>query len=424
MTGKVERGNLRNTVTATGTLQAVTTVQVGSQASGTISALYADFNSKVKKGQTIAQLDPSVTQAQVQQARANLEQAKAQLQQARASVAQTHAGVAVSRAGISDARARSLAASSTTQNQQAGVSAAQANVAVLKAELDDAANYLRQEQTLLQSGVIPPREYQTAQTSYKTAEAKYNQAAAQLKMAELSAQSASVAGQAQAAAQVEQAQSQSQQAQGQAQGAQAQVQNAAAQVEQATAALQLAQINLQHTTITSPIDGVVVSRDVNVGQTVAASLQAPTLFTIAQDLTQMQVIANIDQADIGLVEQARSVGFTVDAFPSQEFKGTIEQMRLNPQNVQNVVTYNVVIDVSNPDQKLKPGMTANLTVTIDERNDVLKVPNAALRFTPQSSDLSGNTSRGTGNGSGQGTRRGASQQTNNTGGGTQANGTA
>ena len=132
MTAKVERGNLRNTVTATGTLQAVTTVQVGSQASGTISALYADFNSKVRKGQTIAQLDPSVTQAQVQQARANLEQAKAQLQQARASVAQSHAGVAVTRAGISDARARALAASSTTQNQQAGVGAAEANVAVTR----------------------------------------------------------------------------------------------------------------------------------------------------------------------------------------------------------------------------------------------------------------------------------------------------
>ncbi|PYT04202.1 MAG: hypothetical protein DMF65_02665 [Acidobacteria bacterium] len=413
MTAKVERGNLRNTVTATGTLQAVTTVQVGSQASGTISALYADFNSKVKKGQTIAQLDPSVSQAQVGQARANLEQAKAQLQQARAAVAQSHAGVAVSRAGISDALARALAANSTTQNQQAGVNAAEANVAVLKAQLDDAASYMRQEQTLLQSGVISPREYETAQTSYKTAEAKYNQADAQLKMAELSAQSASVAGQAQAAAQVEQAQSQSQQAQGQAQGAQAQVQNAAAQVEQATAALQLAEINLQHTTITSPIDGIVVSRDVNVGQTVAASLQAPTLFTIAQDLTQMQVIANIDQADIGLVEQAKSVSFAVDAFPGQEFKGTIEQMRLNPQNVQNVVTYNVVIDVSNPEQKLKPGMTANLTVTIDERNDVLKVPNAALRFTPQ---LSSDASQGGGNRNWQGQRRASGQQTNGAGG--------
>src|SRR5256714_11054691 len=176
MTTRVERGNLRNTVTATGTLQAVTTVQVGSQASGTISALYADFNSTVKKGQVIAQLDPSVTQAQVQQAAANLQQAEAQLQSARATVSQSHAGVAQSRAGITDARAKALAAGSTTQNQQAGVSAAEANVAVLKAQLDDAASFLRQEQTLLQGGVIPQREFETAQTSYKTAEARYNQA--------------------------------------------------------------------------------------------------------------------------------------------------------------------------------------------------------------------------------------------------------
>jgi HlyD family secretion protein len=383
---KVERGNLRNTVTATGALQAVTTVQVGSQASGTISALYADFNSTVKKGQVIAQLDPAVTQAQVQQARANLQQAEAQLQQARAAVAQSHAGVAQTRAGVSDAQARALAAGSMTQNQQAGVAAAEANVAVLQAQLDDAASFMRQEQALLQSGVVSQREFDTAQTSYKTAEAKYNQATAQLQMARLSAQSAAVAGQAQAAAQVQQAAAQAQQSQGQVLSAQAQVQNAQAQVEQARAALQLAQINLQHTTITSPIDGVVVSRDVSVGQTVAASLSAPTLFTIAQDLTRMQVIANIDQADIGLVEQAKGAAFTVDAFPGQEFAGTIQQMRLNPQTVQNVVTYNVVIDVNNPEQKLKPGMTANLTITIDERNDVLKVPNAALRFTPPPTD--------------------------------------
>jgi HlyD family secretion protein len=400
LTARVERGNLRNTVTATGTLQAVTTVQVGSQASGTISALSVDFNSTVKKGQVIAQLDPSITQAQVQQARANLAQSEAQLEQARAAVAQSHAGVAQSRAGVTDARAKARAAGSTTQNQQAGVSAAEANVAVLKAQMDDAASFLRQEQTLLQSGVIAEREYETAQTGYKTAEARYKQAAAQLTMAQVSAQSASSSGQAQAAAQVEQAQAQTQQSQGQVVGAQAQVQNAVAQVEQTRAALQLAQINLQHTTITSPIDGVVVSRDVNVGQTVAASLSAPTLFTIAQDLTQMQVIANIDQADIGLVEQAQGVAFTVDAFPSEEFKGTIQQMRLNPQNVQNVVTYNVVIDVSNPEQKLKPGMTANLTVTIDERNDVLKVPNSALRFTPQASDASQARAAAVGNNNG------------------------
>ena len=406
MTSRVERGNLRNTVTATGTLQAVTTVQVGSQASGTLSALYADFNSTVRKGQLLAQLDPSVAQAQVQQAAANLAQAEAQLQQARAAVSQSQAGVAQSRAGITDARARASAAGSETQNQLAAVTAAEANVAVLKAQLDDARSVLGQEQSLLQSGVISQREYVTAQTSFKTAEARYNQAVAQLRMAQLNAQSASSAGQTQAAAVVEQAQAQAQQSQGSVVGAQAQVQNAAAQVQQARAALQLSQINLQHTTIKSPIDGVVVSRDVNVGQTVAASLSAPTLFTIAQDLTQMQVIANIDQADIGLVEQAKSVAFTVDAFPSEEFKGTIQQMRLNPQNVQNVVTYNVVIDVTNPEQKLKPGMTANLTVTIDERNDVLKVPNSALRFVPQTTD--GQQARAGGNSNG--SRRGAGRR--------------
>jgi HlyD family secretion protein len=368
MTAKVERGSLRNTVTATGTLQAVTTVQVGSQASGTISALDADFNSVVKQGQVIAQLDPSVSQAQVDQARANLQQARASLQQSLASVAG-------SRAGVSDAQAKALAAKSTVQNNQSGVSSAQANLAVLKAQLDDALAFLKQQDYLMKSGVIAQRDYDLANTSYKTAEARYNQAAAQLNQAVLSERSSADSGIAQSQAQVQQSQAQVQQSQ-------AQVQQAQAQVQQAEAALRLAEVNLAHTTITSPIDGIVVSRDVDVGQTVAASLSAPTLFTIAKDLTQMQVIANIDQADIGLVEQAKSVKFSVDAFPGKDFDGKIQQMRLNPQNVQNVVTYNVVIDVNNPEQKLKPGMTANLTITIDERNNVLKVPNSALRFTP------------------------------------------
>lgn len=406
MSAKVERGNLRNTVTATGTLQAVTTVQVGSQASGTISALYADFNSTVKKGQVVAQLDPSVPQAQVEQARANLQQAQAALQQARAAVSSSRAGVSATRAGVTDAQAKALAAASTTQNQQAGVLSAQANLAVLKAQLDDAQSFLRQEDALLKGGVIPQRERDTAETSVRTAQARYNQAEAQLQQAMLSQQSAASAGQAQAQAQISQTQAQVQQSQSQVGQTQAQVANAQAQVEQAQAALNLAEINLQHTTIRSPIDGVVVSRDVNVGQTVAASLSAPTLFTIAQDLTQMQVIANIDQADIGLVEQAKNASFTVDAFPGDEFKGAIQQMRLNPQNVQNVVTYNVVIDVANPEQKLKPGMTANLTITIDERNNVIKVPNAALRFTPQAtSGQSGQSAA-----SGQGSRRNSAQQ--------------
>jgi HlyD family secretion protein len=390
MTAKVERGNLRNTVTATGALQAVTTVQVGSQASGTISALYADFNSVVKKGQVVAQLDPAVAKAQVDQSRANLQQARASLQQAQAAVAN-------SRAGVSDARAKALGAQSTVQNSQAGVSGAEANVAVLKAQQDDALSFLKQQEALVQSGVIAQRELDVAKTSYRTAQARYDQAVAQLNQAKLSAQSSVSSGVAQSQAQVQQSQAQVQQSQ-------AQVQQAQAQVQQAQAALQLAEVNLSHTTITSPIDGVVVSRDVNVGQTVAASLSAPTLFTIANDLTQMQIIANIDQADIGLVEQAKSVKFSVDAFPGKDFDGKIQQMRLNPQNVQNVVTYNVVIDVNNPEQKLKPGMTANLIITIDERNNVLKVPNSSLRFTPQNATASRGQGQG-GSAGGGGQRR-------------------
>src|SRR3989440_11919758 len=402
LTAKVERGNLRNTVTATGTLQAVTTVQVGSQASGTISSLSADYNSVVKKGQVIAQLDPSVSKAQVDQARANLQQAQASVIQARASVGQ-------SRAGVSDAQAKALAAKSTVQNNQAGVSGAQANLAVLKAQQDDALSFLKQQESLLKAGVIAQRDYDVAQTAYRTAEARYNQAASQLSQAVLSEQSASSSGIAQSQAQVQQTQAQVQQSQ-------AQVQQAQAQVQQAEAALRLAEVNLAHTTITSPIDGIVVSRDVNVGQTVAASLSAPTLFTIANDLTRMQVIANIDQADIGLVEQAKSVKFSVDAFPGKDFDGKIQQMRLNPQNVQNVVTYNVVIDVSNPEQKLKPGMTANLTITIDERNNVLKIPNAALRFRPQDAtgQRTGANQGGGGNTSGQSRGQGGRQQSDNT----------
>ena len=390
LTAKVERGNLRNTVTATGTLQAVTTVQVGSQASGTISALFADFNSKVKKGQVVAQLDPSTLRAQVDQAKANLAQARASLVQARA-------GVSSSRAGVSDAQAKTLAAQSALQNQQAGVSGAQANLAVLKAQSDDALSFLKQQEYLLKSGVIAQREYDIANTAYKTALARYDQAVTQVNQAVVSQQSAAGSGMAQSQAQL-------QQSQAQVQSSQAQVQQAQAQVQQAQAALSLAEINLTHTTIQSPIDGIVVSRDVDVGQTVAASLSAPTLFTIANNLTEMQVIANIDQADIGLVETAKAVQFTVDAFPANNFTGQIQQIRINPVNTQNVVTYNVVIAVSNPEEKLKPGMTTNLTFTIDERNNVLKVPNAALRFRPQDASA---TSGSNGQGARQGRQRAA-----------------
>jgi HlyD family secretion protein len=340
MTAKVERGSIRNTVSATGTLQAVTTVQVGSQVSGTIAALYADFNSTVKKHQIVAQLNPSTLQAQLASSRANLDQA---------------------RADLVDAQARVLAAKATAENQRAGVSSATANLAALRAQLEDAASFVKRQEALSESGLIAQRDLETARTTYKAAQARYDQAEAQLQQAQVSERSAANAGLAQAEAQVKQAQ---------------------ARLQQAAASLQLSEVNLSHTTIRSPIDGVVVSRNVDVGQTVAASLSAPTLFTIANDLTQMQVLASIDQADVGSISQSKRATFTVDAFPGQTFEGTIGQLRLNPQNVQNVVTYNVMIDVLNPDLKLMPGMTTNLAFVVAERTDVIKIPNAALRFTP------------------------------------------
>lgn len=355
ITAPVTRGNLINKVSATGTMQAVTTVQVGSQASGTISAIYVDFNSAVHKGQVIAELDPSSLQAQVQQAEANLEQSQAAYKTALANLA--------------NARAQLSAAKSNVLNQTAGVSSAKGNLDSLKAQSDDALSFLKKQQTLFSEGIIAQRDVEVAETSYKSALAKYQQAAAQVNQAQVTEQSAKSSGIEQANATIQQMQSQ--------------VQVAAAQIDQNKAALNLAKINLSHTTITSPINGVVVSRQVDVGQTVAASLSAPVLFSIANDLTQMQVIANIDEADIGGINQTDKVNFTVDAFPGQMFNGTINQIRLNAQTVQNVVTYNVVINVDNPDQKLLPGMTANLTFIIAEKDNVIKIPNAAFRFVPQ-----------------------------------------
>jgi HlyD family secretion protein len=254
-----------------------------------------------------------------------------------------------------------LAAKAAAENQRAGVSSATANLAALRAQLEDAASFVKKQEALSESGLIAQRDLETSRTTYRAAQARYDQAEAQLQQAQVSERSAANAGLAQAEAQVKQAQ---------------------ARLQQAAASLQLSEVNLSHTTIRSPIDGVVISRNVDVGQTVAASLSAPTLFTIANDLTKMQVLASIDQADVGSVSQSKRVTFTVDAFPGQTFEGTIGQLRLNPQNVQNVVTYNVMIDVLNPDLKLIPGMTTNLAFVVAERTDVIKVPNAALRFTP------------------------------------------
>jgi HlyD family secretion protein len=323
---RVERGTIAKTISATGKLQATTTVQVGTQVSGTISEIYADFNDRVKKGQIIARLDPSQLQAQLTQAQANLTGANA---------------------GIATAQAAQL-------NMQAGIAASQANVDRTEAALADAKRTLDRTRELVSAGVAPRQQLETAEAAVAQAAAQRQQAIAQLN-----------------------------QARAQAQSSESQLNAARAQAAQAAAAVQLASVNMEKTVIKAPIDGVIVARNVDVGQTVAASLQAPTLFLIANDLTQMQVLADIDEADVGQLQNGARVTFTVDAFPQDTFEGRISQVRLAPQAVQNVVTYTAVIDVANPDMKLKPGMTANVTATVSERRDVLTIPNAALRFRPE-----------------------------------------
>jgi HlyD family secretion protein len=296
-TEKVQKGDIQNLVQATGTINAVTTVQVGSQVSGTIQTLFADFNSHVKKDQVIAQIDPSLFQGALLQAKADLADAQANL--------------VVSKANLD-----------------------KANAAAAQAKLD-----FTRYTTLANEGVVPTQQLDTARAASQSADAAVG-------------------------------------------AAKAQVTQASAQVQQKSAAVTVAQTNVEHSTIRSPIDGTVIARSVDVGQTVAASLQAPTLFTIAQDLTKMQVYVSTDESDVGTIRTGQDVNFKVDAFPKDSFKGKVSAVRLNATTVQNVVTYTTVVDFDNPDMKLFPGMTAYVTVPVATANDVVKVPNGALRFTP------------------------------------------
>lgn len=282
-TAKVDRGRVVAKVTATGTLSALVTVQVGSQVSGRISELNADFNSPVRKGEVIARIDPQLFRAAVAQANAN-------------------------------------------------TVAAEGNLAKARAQAADAERQLGRTRQLAERNLVAAADLDTAQAN--------------------------------------------------ADGARAAVQAAQGTLAQARAALQQARVNLGYTDIVSPTNGVVISRNVDVGQTVAASLQAPTLFVIAEDLAKMQVDTSVAEADVGRLRAGMPATFTVDAYPSEVFSGTVRQVRNAATTVQNVVTYDAVVDVANPELKLKPGMTATVTFVYAQRDDVIRVPNAALRFRP------------------------------------------
>ena len=338
-TAAVSRGPLTAAVSATGTLNAVITVQVGSQVSGQIKELLADFNSLVKKDQVIARIDPDTFEAKVNQT-------KAQVDAARASVLNQQAALEKTRADLENARAALAAARAQT---------AKSRVAVV-----DSNRTLGRNRDLRKRGLIAQADEDTAQAAYDSAVAQLDASGAQ-EQAQVSAVRA---------------------AEAQLRVAEAMLQNAIAQVAQNEAAQRQAQVDLDHTYIRAPVDGVVVGRTVDVGQTVAASLQAPTLFTIAQDLRNMQVDTNVDEADVGRVKVGQATTFTVDSFPGRTFVGEVVQIRKAPLVVQNVVTYDVVVTARNPEQRLLPGMTANVRIIIDQKEGVLQVPNAALRFRP------------------------------------------
>ncbi len=322
---KVEQGDISQVVQSTGTINAVTTVQVGSQVSGTISELAADFNSKVKKGQVIAQIDPSIMKTRLLQAEADLANAQASVKNMQAQI----------------------------ETQKADVQSAKAGVDKAVAQQKDAEVNLKRNQQLFAEGIVAAAVRDTAQVTYDSAVAGTHVAEAQLEQSKTRVTSA-----------------------------QANLEQARAQVQQRKAAAESARVDLSHTTIYAPIDGTVIARNVDVGQTVAASLQAPTLFVIAQDLTKMLVYAKTDEADVGKIKVGATANFRVDSYPQRTFSGTVNQVRMNATTVQNVVTYDTIVEFDNPDQRLFPGMTAYVSVPIAEAKNVIKIPNGALRFKP------------------------------------------
>jgi HlyD family secretion protein len=417
-TAAVDRGTIVATVSATGQLNAVTTVQVGSQVSGLVKEVLVDFNTPVRKDQLIARIETDVFQAKVNAAIADLDSTQAQVLNQRANVEKVRADVENARAAAATADANVERMKADVENARAVIATAQANVARDSATASNARLELDRRVELIKQDLISKSERDLAQTTYDTAQAQVEATRAQERAGEAalrSSQAQLTAGQSQVRAAVAQVSS----AQAALQVAEAQQKSAEATVRQKQAAVEQARLDLVHTEIRAPVDGVVVSRAVDPGQTVAASLQAPTLFTIAQDLTQMQVEAAVDEADVGRLREGMGATFTVDAFPGRTFSGRISQIRKAAQVVSNVVSYTTIITVSNADLTLLPGMTANVRIQTDRRDEALRVANAALRFRPVDAVDAGSAARprtGSDDGSGRGPAGGAGRPGGGAGG--------
>jgi HlyD family secretion protein len=376
---KVVRGDINSYVVATGTLNAVNTVKVGSQISGMIKALYADYNSRVKAGDVIARIDPSIYKAQLDQAKANLANAIAMEENAKSAMDSARASIEMAMASLRQAEVNLELNRIAYKNALSELEVARANLEKSLSNLEDAERTKKRKDALLAKGLISQSEGDLAKTAWESAVATVKSARAQVEGAEIHLHNITIQEKS-LEAQINSAKASLESARARYESSRAEWEAARATIAQREAAVRLAEVNLSYCTIYAPIDGIVISRDVDVGQTVAATLQSPTLFTIAQDLKHMQVDANVSEADVGKVKEGQKVTFTVDAYPEQQFEGTVRQVRNAPIIVQNVVTYDVVIDVDNREGKLKPGMTANVSILVSSKKDCLKVPNAALRF--------------------------------------------
>ena len=365
----VTQQTLVASVTASGTVNPRNLISVGTQVSGTIASIDVDFNSKVKKGQVLARLDPSTFAAQLAQARAALAQAQAQVAQSSASASSANSLIGVASANASAA--------------SAAIESAKANVAKTQAALELARKTEGRDSALLSQGYIAQSTVDTDRAN--VAQDESDVAAAQAAVAQAQAQT--TAGNATVGQDASAAQSQA-----------AGIQAAQANVAAAEAVVRQNQLNIDHSVITSPVDGTVVARDVSVGQTVAASLQTPTLFSIAQDLSKMEIDINVGEPDIGNVKPGDSVSFSVLAHPNETFHGTVAQVRINPQTLNNVVTYDVVVYAGNAQEKLLPGMTANATIDVASAPNALTVPISALHTSTPSTTPWGSVSSPAGGG--------------------------
>lgn len=380
-TEKLEFGDITATVSSTGNLSAVTTVDVGSQVSGTIQEIFVDYNEKVHKGQVLARIDPSLYETQLEQAQAKLNIAKAQKDKALADYDKARIAVQNAQAGIYKAQAVVSQARAEIQNAKSKLASANAALRQAKAQMEnDSAEYERAAE-LYKKELISRSEKEKAYTVYQVSKGAYDSARAGITSAAAAVDVAESG--------LKSAQSTLKAALAEREAQEAAVKAAKSGIEQANASIRQSEgdvasvkVNLDRCIIKSPIDGIVIDKKVEPGQTVAASFQTPVLFRLAKDLKKMEVKAAVDEADIGKVEEGQDVEFTVDAFPDDKFSGRIFQVRSSPTTDQNVVAYDVIIRTDNKDLKLKPGMTANIDITIGTKKNVLLVPNSALRFRP------------------------------------------